>query len=119
MPDLLSSDEARELVDRLRTQILADESLYLAAPSAMHTHIDGRVHVFWTRPKALGHCAALRAVVDEYARLRDLFDPVDELVRSGADLGVLDRAGWERNRLQLMGLEFALRTLVSGDGGVR
>ena len=116
MPELLSSDAARKLVDRLVAQILTDEPLYRAAPEAMHTLVDGKMRVFWTRPKALAGCAALQQIVDEYARLREVYDPVDERLRAGEDLGVLDRAGWERNRLQLMGLEFALRTLA-GDPG--
>lgn len=120
MPDLLSSDAARDLVDQLTRRVLDDERLYadLAVPEARHVTLNGVERVYWSRPKALGDCAALRTIVDEYALIREKFDPVDRRLRAGENLGAVDRAEWEQRRLRLMGLEFALRALAD-DGDVR
>lgn len=118
MSDLLSSQEARAVLDRLVSRVLEDERLYRdpAVPEARHALIAGQSCVYWSRPKALADCAALQQVVDEYARLRHLFDPLDERVRAGDNLSALDRSVWERRRQQLLGLEYAVRALA-GDLG--
>lgn len=114
MIDEVPAREARELIDRLTSQILDDERLYAdrIVPESAHTLIGGVIHVYWSRPKALATCQRLRLVVEEYARVREVFDPLDELVRFGHNLSAVKRAEWERHRMHLLGLEFAVRTLA-------
>lgn len=60
----------------------------------------------------LAECAAKRSIVDEYLRVKALFDPFDEVIHTGGNLSAKDHTQWSRWALVLEGLGYAVRALA-------
>lgn len=113
------------LVKQLLAQIDQDEKavvdLTVHGASFRELPISRRaVHeLVWNAPdpveaarRWLAECAAKRSIVDEYQRVRSLFDPLDVKVQAGDSLPSKDRIEWGRHRLVLEGLGYAVRALA-------